>query len=79
MGRNLVKLVAYSKASGGQTDPPALSRFLTGLEARTLLRLVKIGLLVPDRIAVANPLSEHLDDFVLLDAFGWSDGASSRL
>src|SRR5437016_113178 len=62
MGRNLDKLVAYSKASGGQTDP-ALTRFLAGLEARTLASLVKIGLLAPDRVAVAKPLLAHLDDF----------------
>jgi len=62
LGRNLERLVAFHKSSGGQTDP-ALTRFLTGLEARTLARLVKIGLLAPDRVAVANPLAEHLDDF----------------
>jgi integrase len=62
LGRNLDKLVAFHKSSGGQTDP-ALTRFLTGLESRTLASLVKIGLLAPDRVAVAKPLSAHLDDF----------------
>lgn len=62
MGRNLDKLVAFHKSSGGQTDP-ALTRFLTGLEARTRDSLVKIGLLAPNRIAVAQPLAEHLTDF----------------
>lgn len=40
-----------------------MTRFLAGLEARTLASLVKIGLLAPDRVAVAKPLSAHLDDF----------------
>ena len=44
MGRNLVKLVAYHKGSGGQTDP-ALTRWLTGLPQRTRDKLVRIGLL----------------------------------
>jgi integrase len=64
MGRNLVKLVAYHKASGGQTDP-ALTRFLTGLPAKLREKLVSIGLLAADRVATAKPLSEHLDDFAL--------------
>src|SRR5207244_2182383 len=35
LGRNLEKLVAFHKASGGQTDP-ALTRFLAGLAGRTI-------------------------------------------
>ena len=62
MGRNLDKMVAFHKSSGGQTDP-ALTRFLTGLEARTRDSLVKIGLLAPDRVATAKMLAEHLADF----------------
>jgi len=62
LGRNLEKLVAFHKASGGQTDP-ALTRFLVGLPARTIDKLVRIGLLAPTRVATAKPLSEHLDDF----------------
>ena len=64
LGRNLDKLVAFHKSSGGQTDP-ALTRFLAGLEARTLASIVRIGLLAPDRVAVAKPLSAHLDDFAV--------------
>src|SRR5438093_9340843 len=62
MGRNLEKLVAYHKASGGQTDP-ALTRFLSGLAPAALARLVTIGLLAPDRVATAKPLTDHLNDF----------------
>jgi len=61
-GRNLDKLVAYHKSSGGQTDP-ALARFLAGLAGRTREKLVEIGLLAPDRVAAAKLLTEHLDDF----------------
>jgi integrase len=62
LGRNLDKLVAYHKASGGQTDP-ALTKFLAGLETRIVQKLVAIGLLAPDRIATAKPLTKHLADF----------------
>src|SRR6516165_4005236 len=51
-GRNLEKLVAYHKSTGGQTDP-ALTRFLAGLPAKTIGKLVAIGLLAPERFAVA--------------------------
>src|SRR6516225_297993 len=64
LGRNLEKLVAYHKASGGQTDP-ALTRFLAGLPVRTRERLVAIGLLAPERVAVGKPLAEHLDDWTV--------------
>jgi hypothetical protein len=53
MGRNLDKLVAFHKSSGGQTDP-ALTRFLTGLESRTLVSLVKIGLLAPNGLLASD-------------------------
>jgi hypothetical protein len=62
MGRNLEKLVAYHKASGGQTDP-ALTRFLMELPAKTREKLVVIGLLAAERVTVGKPLREHLDDF----------------
>jgi hypothetical protein len=61
-GRNLDKLVAYYKASGGQIDP-ALSRWLTELPQRTLDHLARIGLLSPERAAVRKPLEEHLGDW----------------
>ncbi len=61
-GRNLDKLVAYHKGSGGQVDP-ALTRWLTGLPHKTRAKLVKIGLLAAERVAVAKPLAEHVADF----------------
>ena len=74
LGRNLVKLVAYHKATGGQLDP-ALSDWLTELPQRTRDKLVKIGLLDAERVAVSKPLSGHLDDFS--DALN-AKGCSSR-
>src|SRR5262249_10245853 len=62
MGRNLVKLVAYHNASGGQTDP-ALQTWLTSLPSKTRGKLVAIGLLAPERIAASKPLADHLNDF----------------
>ena len=61
-GRNVVKLVAYHKATGGQTDP-ALVRWLTELPQRTRQKLVSIGLLDAERVAVSKPLEDHLQDF----------------
>ena len=72
-GRNLVRLVDYHKATGGQTDP-ALSRWLTTLPRRTRDKLVSIGLLSPERVAVSKPLADHLTDFAAaLRAKGNSD------
>ena len=62
LGRNLEKMVAYHKSSGGQMDP-ALTRFLAGLPTKLREKLVSIGLLAADRVAVAKPLTEHLEDF----------------
>lgn len=62
LGRNLVKLVAYHIASGGQVDP-AMTRWLVGLPTKTRERLVVIGLLAADRVATSKPLSDHLVDF----------------
>ncbi len=62
LGRNVVKLVAYHKASGGQTDP-ALTRWLSGLPAQTRVKLVSIGLLDPERVATSKLLADHLTDF----------------
>ena len=62
-GRNLVKLVEYHRATGGQTDP-ALSRWLADLPQRTRVKLADIGLLSPERAAVRKPLDDHLDDWV---------------
>lgn len=62
MGRNLVALVSYYRASGGQIDP-ALGDWLASLPQRTRDKLVEIGLLSRERGAIAKTLSEHLDDW----------------
>jgi integrase len=62
LGRNLAKLIAFHKASGGQTDP-ALTQFLQGLPARTITKLVEIGLLAPTRVATGKTLADHLAHF----------------
>ena len=62
LGRNLDKLVAFYKSSGGQTDP-TLTRFLTGLPDRKIAKLVAIGLLAPSRVATSKTLADHLEDF----------------
>lgn len=69
MGRNLEKLVAFHKSSGGQTDP-ALTRFLAGVPAKTRDKLVAIGLLSADRVATAKPLVGHLD--------GWTEALKAQ-
>jgi len=62
LGRNIVKLVEYHKATGGQTDP-ALSRWLTDLPRQTRAKLMDIGLLSRERAASCKFLVEHLNDF----------------
>jgi hypothetical protein len=62
LGRNVVKLVAFYKASGGQIDP-SLSRWLAELPPRTRERLIAIGVVPAERAAVSKPLSAHLDDW----------------
>jgi integrase len=62
LGRNLVKLVEYHGATGGQVDP-ALSRWLSSLPANIRERLVEIGLLDGVRFAAAKSLTEHVIDW----------------
>ena len=62
MGKNLVRLVEYHWATGGQTDP-ALQSWLTTLEPRTRRKLVSVGLIPGERVAACKPLTEHLDDW----------------
>ena len=62
LGRNLERLTGYAKATGGQTDPK-LADWLRGLSAGHKTSLVRIGLLAPERAALAKPLSGHVDDF----------------
>lgn len=59
LGRNLEKLVAYHKGSGGQLGP-ALADWLAGLAAKTCEKLLSIGLLDRERVAKAKSLTEHL-------------------
>lgn len=61
-GRNLDKLVSYHRATGGQTDP-SLQTWITQLPQRTRDKLVEIGLIDGERVAVTKKLSKHLDDF----------------
>ena len=73
LGRNIERLAAFYKSSGGQFDP-ALSRWLTELPQRISDRLVAVGLLDAERASVRKRLSEHLDDFrAALKAKGCTD------
>jgi hypothetical protein len=62
LGRNLEKLAAYAKATGGQVDP-SLQTWVTNLPAPLLAKLAAIGLVKSDRVAVTKPLSEHIIDY----------------
>ncbi len=62
LGRNLVKLVAYHRASGGQMDP-ALTSWLGLLPALIKTKLAEIGLVDPRHIMTSKSLEDHLDDF----------------
>ena len=60
--RNIAKLVAYHRASGGQADP-ALLPWIENLPSRIKSRLLEIGLLDSRRITSAKTLSEHVNDY----------------
>ncbi len=62
LGRNIVKLIAFHRASGGQIDP-GLSTWLTELPLRVSQKLVEIGLIEAERLAASQPLSDHVADF----------------
>src|SRR5262245_30654299 len=62
LGKNLVRLVQYFKASGGQTDPD-LMPWLQALPERLRRKLVEIGLIPAHQSESGKPLTEHLDDF----------------
>jgi integrase/recombinase XerD len=61
-GRNIERLVAYHRASGGQIEP-SLEQWLVNLPKNVRHRLVEIGLLDSTRVAMNKPLSEHLEDY----------------
>lgn len=62
LGRNVEKLVAYHKATGGQVDP-GLSRWLGGLPQAVKVKLAEIGLLDRERIGAAKALEAHIADW----------------
>jgi len=62
MARNIVKLVGYYKASGGQVDF-GLTTWLETLPTKVKLKLCKIGLLQPQRLINSKTLREHIADF----------------
>ena len=68
MGRNIERMVAYHRSSGGQLDP-ALVGWLETIPLRLRDRLCKIGLIDPQRAGAAKLLTEHVADFrqALLD------------
>ena len=68
MGRNLDRMVAYHRGTGGQLDP-ALVGWVETLPARILKQLSRIGLIDAKRAGAAKPIAEYLDDFhqALLD------------
>lgn len=62
LGRNLDKLVSFHRATGGQIDP-TLQKWLEQIPPAVLDKLVAIGLVDTERVAVKKPLSTHLDDY----------------
>lgn len=62
LGKNIEQLVSYHLATGGQIDP-ALQCWITDLPKRTRDKLVSIGLIRGERVAVTRPLREHLHDY----------------
>jgi integrase len=63
LGRNIDKLSSYARATGGQVDP-ALQQWVSTLPKSILSKLVTIGLVKTDRVAVSKPLTEHLNDYI---------------
>lgn len=61
-GRNLERLVGYHRATGGQVDP-TLESWLSTIPASARNRLVEIGVLKSERIAVGKPLESHINGF----------------
>ena len=62
LGRNLDKLVAYHRATGGQLEP-TLQKWLEQIPGAVFDKLVSIGLIDPERVAVKKLLTKHLDDY----------------
>jgi integrase len=62
LGRNIDRLVAFARASGGQVDP-SLQSFVSNLPRTLVNQFTSIGLVKSERVAVSKPLTEHLDDY----------------
>lgn len=62
LGKSIEQLVSYHLATGGQMDP-SLQCWLTDLPQRTRDKLVSIGLVKGERVAVTKPLVDHLTDY----------------
>jgi hypothetical protein len=60
--KNIVKLMQFHVATGGQIDP-ALMRWLSGLPVALKTKLAAIGLLPQEQCAAAKPLTDHIEDF----------------
>ncbi len=70
LGRNIDRLVAYTRATGGQIDP-TLQTWVEDLPRRLLGKFLAIGLVTSERVSVSKSLAEHLDDYATaLDAKG---------
>lgn len=62
LGRNIEKLVAYHRATGGQVDP-SLQQWLNQLPRATFAALTRINLIEQRRSAAGITLEEHQRDF----------------
>lgn len=62
LGSNIEQLVSYHVATGGQVDP-SLQSWLSDIPKRTRDKLVSIGLVKSERVAVTKPLLDHLGDY----------------
>ncbi len=62
LGRSLDKLVAYHRATGGQLEP-TLQKWLEQIPGAVFDRLVSIGLIDSERVAVKKLLTKHIEDY----------------
>ena len=62
LGRNIDRLVAYTRATGGQIDP-TLQNWVEELPRALLRKFLAIGLVKSERVSVSKSLTDHLDDY----------------
>ena len=62
LGRNIDRLVAYTRATGGQIDP-TLQNWVEELPRPLLRKFLAIGLVKSERVSVSKSLTDHLDDY----------------